>query len=470
MSTVTSTPDLQAQCLRQDPRIAAAKSLILQAVEEHQRPLASVRPPRPELEAESKALLDAFGTLRGGALFYPYLSSGLGNGPFVELIDGSVKLDFITGIGVHGYGHSHPDVVAAGIDAAISDTVMQGNLQQDVASLEFCKLLVSLARESGAALEHCFISSSGAMANENALKMAFQKNHPADRTIAFEHCFAGRTLVLSQLTDKAAYRQGLPPTLEVDYLPFFDEADPAGSTDRAVARLKEHLHRYPGRHANLWLEMIQGEGGYHVGDRNFFRALCEVAREHGLAVIVDEVQSFGRTTRPFAFQHFGLDDLVDIVTVGKISQACATLFTPAYQPKPGLISQTFTGSTWSIIAGKAIVEGLVNNGNFGPHGKNVQLHERFAAGLAEIAERRPGTIQGPYGLGGMVVFTAFDGSAEKAKDLTLRFFHAGLMSFMAGANPTRIRFLMPLACTTFDHIDLACQIIDQCIADVAEAE
>ncbi len=457
---------LHAQSLQRDPRIAAAKSLILQAVQEHQSAIVSVRPPRPELESESQRILDEFGALRGGALFYPYLSSGLGNGPFVELIDGSVKLDFITGIGVHGYGHSHPEIVAAGIDAAISDTVMQGNLQQDVASYEFSKMLVSLARESGSAIEHCFISSSGAMANENALKLAFQKNYPADRVIAFEHCFAGRTLVLSQLTDKAAYRQGLPPTIEVDYVPFFDQTDPAGSTRRAVERLREHLHRYPGRHANLWLEMIQGEGGYHVGDRDFFRQLCEIAREHGLAVIVDEVQSFGRTTRPFAFQHFELDDLVDIVTIGKISQACATLFTAAYKPKPGLISQTFTGSTWSIVAGQRIIQNLVDRGNFGPDGHNVRLHRHFAAGLEEIAQRRPGTIQGPYGLGGMVVFTPFDGSADKAKDLTMRMFHAGLMSFVAGANPTRVRFLMPLACTTFDHIDLALQIIDQCLADV----
>jgi acetylornithine aminotransferase len=134
-----------------------------------------------------------------------------------------------------------------------------------------------------------------------------------------------------------------------------------------------------------------------------------------------------------------------------------------------LISQTFTGSTWSILAGKAIIEGLVKNGNFGPQGLNVRLHQRFADGLAEIHKKYPSAVGGPFGLGGMVVFTPFDGSAEKAKDLSFRMYHAGLMSFVAGANPTRIRFLFPLGCTTESHIDLACQIIEQCVSDMCQA-
>ena len=155
-------------------------------------------------------MLDDFGKIRGGYLYFPYLASGIGNGPFVELADGSVKLDMITGIGVHGFGHSHPALVETGIDAALCDTVMQGNLQQNTQSYDVSKLLTTLACESGAGLEHCFLSTSGAMANENSLKLAFQKHTPADRIIAFEHCFAGRTMVLSHVTDKPGNRVGLP--------------------------------------------------------------------------------------------------------------------------------------------------------------------------------------------------------------------------------------------------------------------
>ena len=466
MSTTANRAALVANQLKDDPRLAEAKKLILDAVAEHSAKITEIKSSNPELADEFQDVLKDFGSIRGGNTYFPYLSSGIGNGPFVELADGSVKLDMITGIGVHGYGHSHPMLVEAGIDAAISDTVMQGNLQQNTESYDIVKLLTDVACESGAKLKHCFLSTSGAMANENSLKMAFQKNHPANRIIAFEHCFAGRTMVLSQVTDKAKNRVGLPDTIEVDFIPFLDPNDPEGSTQRSVAKLREHIERYPGKHANLWMELIQGEGGYYPGSHEFFKALIDVAHEHGIAVIADEVQSFCRTTRPFAFQHFGLDEMVDLVTIGKISQVCATLYTDEYKPQPGLISQTFTGSTWAIVAAHRIVKGLIDSGNFGEDGHNVRLHNHFANGLKAINEQFPGTVNGPHGVGGMVAFTPFDGEFDKAKELVNKMFAKGLMSFFAGRDPSRIRFLMPIGCVTTDHIDMACQIIEDCIKEM----
>ena len=467
MSSNVVAGQLVSDGLKNDPRIAEGKKLILEALAEHQQHITSVRPPREDMAGEFQTLLDNFGSIRGGNLYFPYVSSGIGNGPFVELKDGSIKLDFITGIGVHGFGHSHPMLVEAGIDAALSDTIMQGNLQQGSESYELVKLLTETANESGAKLNHCFLSTSGAMANENSLKMAFQKNAPANRIIAFEHCFAGRTLVLSQVTDKAKNRVGLPETVPVDYIPFFEADDPQGSTERAVNKLKELIHRYPGKHACLWMELIQGEGGYYVGDKNFFRALVDVAHEHGIAFIADEVQTFGRTTRPYAFQHFELDDVVDLVTIGKISQVCATLYTDEYKPKPGLISQTFTGSSWAILSSQRILRCLVENNHYGADGKNVSLHNHFAEGLKAIGDKYPGSVSGPHGCGGMVAFTPFEGQLERSKEMVNRMYHAGLMSFIAGADPVRIRFLMPIGCVTNDQIDLACQIIEQPVADMA---
>ena len=457
---------LAATKLQNDPRIAEAKKLILEAVAEHQQDLNQVRGPIEALAQSYETLNKEFGSHRGGRTYFSYLGSGIGNGPFVELADGSVKLDLITGIGVHGFGHSHPLLVEAGIDAALSDTTMQGNLQQNTNSCDLVKLLVDTACESGAPLQHCFLSTSGAMANENALKMAFQKNHPANRVIAFKHCFAGRTLGLAQVTDKAKYRVGLPDTITVDYIPFFKSDDPARSTEIAVNHLRYHLDRHPGKYAVLWMELIQGEGGYYPGESNFFKALADEAREHGVAVVADEVQTFCRTTRPFAFQHFDLDQHVDLVTIGKISQVCATLFTEKYRPQPGLISQTFTGSTWAIQAAKAILSRLVEQGNFGENGRNVQLHQRFADGLAKIAKAHPNAVAGPHGLGGMVAFTPFDGSAEAAAKVVKALYANGLMSFMAGGNPSRVRFLMPIGSIQESHIDMACDIIETTIAQL----
>jgi acetylornithine/N-succinyldiaminopimelate aminotransferase len=453
--------------LKNDPRIAQAKELLLAAVRDHQQAIAGVKSADPALAESYKAMLEDFGKLRGGNLYFPYLSSGIGNGPYVELGDGSVKLDFITGIGVHGYGHSHPLLIKAGVDATISDTVMQGNLQQDANSYQLTKLLVDTACETGAELQHCILSTSGAMANENSLKIAFQKTYPANRVVAFSHCFAGRTLALCQVTDKAAYRDGMPDTIPVDYIPFFKQEQPAASTQSAVNHFKYLIKRYPGKISCLWLELIQGEGGYYAGSNEFFRSIIEVAKENKIAVIADEVQSFCRTSRPFAFQHFGLDKLVDIVTIGKISQACATLFTAEYKPRPGLISQTFTASSFSIIAGRAILQDLIDQGHFGPNGKNQQLHNHFVAGLQAIAEKHPGAIRGPYGEGMMIGFTPFDGSEAAAKQLVNHLFAAGLMSFMAGGNPTRVRFLIPLGCVELAHIDQACKILEQAITDLA---
>jgi acetylornithine aminotransferase len=467
---MTSKPILAADKLQNDPRLAEAKKLILAAVADHQEQLVSVRPSHPELAADYEALLEEFGQLRGARTFFPYLGSGLGNGPFVELGDGGVKLDLITGIGVHGYGHSHPLMIEAGLQAAISDTVMQGNLQANTNSRDIARLLVDTACESGAELKHCFLSTSGAMANENSLKMAFQKNHPANRIVAFTGCFAGRTLGLAQVTDKAKYRVGLPDTINVDYIPFYDHKHADRSIAYAVRRFKHHIHRNPGKHAALWMELIQGEGGYYPGHPDFFKAIIEVAKENNIAVIADEVQTFCRTTRPYAFQHFGLDKLVDLVTIGKISQVCATLFTDEYKPKPGLISQTFTSSTFAMYAAHATVQGLIDRGHFGENGLNIQLHNHFADGLKAINERHPDTVRGPHGLGGMVAFTPFDGSAEIAREMVNRMYHAGLMSFMAGGDPSRVRFLMPLGCMETSHIDLALQIIENVVVEIKESQ
>ena len=464
---MSSESPLAAQRLYNDPRVAEAKQLLLAAVADHQKDLAEVREPNPALAEAYEQLLEQFGQHRGARTFFPYLGSGIGNGSYVELADGSVKLDMITGIGVHGFGHSHPVLVNAGIDAAISDTVMQGNLQQNTNSCDLSKLLVDTACETGAELKHCFLSTSGAMANENSLKLAFQHNQPANRVVAFSHCFAGRTLALAQVTDKAKYRVGLPDTIPVDYIPFFDPDSPQSSTEAAVNTLKALIDRHPNKHAALWMELIQGEGGYYPGDRKFFEALIGVAKEHNIAVIADEVQTFCRTTRAFAFQHFGLDKLVDIVTIGKFSQLCATLFTSQYAPQPGLVSQTFTGSTGAIFAAHAMIKGLIDNGHFGDNGKNVQLHNYFVKGLKRIADKHPGSISGPHGVGGMVAMTPFDGSASVATEMVKRMYQHGLMAFMAGGNPSRVRFLMPLGCVTEQDINVACDIIETVVAEMA---
>ncbi|MCE3015265.1 MAG: aminotransferase class III-fold pyridoxal phosphate-dependent enzyme [Pirellula sp.] len=456
---------LHSQQLLADPRIEQAKKLLQEALAEQSLKIESVRGPRPELMESYANQLARLAVARGGAPYFPYISSGIGNGPFVELGDGSVKLDFIVGIGVHGLGHSHPAMLRSTVDAGLEDTVMQGNLQHDAYSLEMCERLIRLATPSGAPLHHCLLSTSGAMANENSLKIAFHNRFPASRVICMDNCFAGRSIALAQLTDRPAYRTGLPKALDVDFIPMFHPADAAGTTRGAVDTLNKLLTRHPGEYACLWLELVAGEGGYYPGTHQYFESLCQICHDNNVLIIFDEVQTFSRLSQPFAFRHFGLDRFADIVTLGKVTQVCATLYGEKLKPKGPILSQTFTGATASIRAGLAVLDELESKGCFGENGWNIRRHQYFRSKLESLTEKYPGKICGPYGEGMMIAFTPGDGSAETAKTMLQRLYDLGLMGFLAGSNPNRIRFLPPPGITTEHHIDLACSIIEQAIAE-----
>jgi len=325
-----------------------------------------------------------------------------------------------------------------------------------------------MAWGGGARLAHGFLTTSGAMANENALKLVFHKRAPANRILAFKGCFCGRTLALSRITDKPQFRPGLPRTLSVDYVPFFDPKRPRQSTLKSVETLERHLRRHPGKHAAMILEPILGEGGYYTADPDFFTALLGVLRKAGVLVILDEIQTFARTTTPFAFQELGLDEFVDVVTVGKLTQVCATLFTDAVKPPPGLVSQTFTGSTSAIAAAQTILDTMNSGDFFGSAGRISRLGSRFTSRLQAMAQRHPKWVRGPYGTGAMVAFTPFDGQPQTAKALAVALFEAGLISFIAGSKPARVRFLLPIGAIDEADVDAACALLEEVMGRFAE--
>ena len=343
---------------------------------------------------------------------------------------------------------------------------MQGNLQQNLESVTLCRNLLQSANRHQAGFDRCFISTSGAMANENAFKLLFHHQFPRTRILAFKGCFMGRSLTLAAVTDKPAYRKNLPVWPQVDYIPFFDMQDPEGSEARALEALKKHITNHPGEHAFMTMELILGEAGSYVGNKDFFKKIIEVLKANDIAIMVDEIQTFGRTHEMFAFQLFELNKEVDVVTVGKLSQVCATLFRESLKPPPGLISQTFTGSTQAIMAANVILEAIENEGFLGVTGKNNRVGNTFREFLRELAERYPDSIQGPYGLGAMVAFTAFQGDLEKNKAFIRRLFTNGVIAFLAGGNPSRIRFLPPIGVMEDSHIDDICTILEATLEDM----
>jgi len=384
--------------------------------------------------------LRALGRQRGRPLALPILLGGPAEGAFVQLADGRRVLDWIGGIGVYAFGHGDADLLQTAALAAAAAPVFQGHLLPGLEQLALGRLL---RRHASPRLRHVWLSLSGAMANENALKLIWQKHAPADRIVVFSHGFAGRTTSLAELTDKPAFREGLPLRGVALHVPFFDPGarDPVA---RSLAAFDAHLARHPGQVAAMLFELVQGEGGIRTAPREFFVALMERCRAAGIAIWVDEVQTYARTGELFAHKTLGLGDYVDVVTAGKALQGSAVLFRRAYNPRPGLVSGTFAGASVGMAVGARIIERLEAGGYFGPEGRIARLGRRVKQRLARLARALPGTLADASGIGAMWAFTAFDGSATAVDAVIRAALDEGLLVFSAGAHPARVRLLLPV--------------------------
>src|SRR6516225_5594362 len=200
------------------PKFEQGLRLMLDALAEAQHSA------KPSLTpATMMAELDELAALRGRAAFYPYLGSGIGRGARAMLADGRWVLDLALGIGVHLFGHGNLDLIETAIRAAASDLVMQGNL---VFNREYNFLMKALLAHAPRGMAHCWLSLSGADANENALKLVRQRRDGRPGIIAFRGCFHGRTSAMAEITDRPDYRAGQPQTFPVRYLPFYERHDP----------------------------------------------------------------------------------------------------------------------------------------------------------------------------------------------------------------------------------------------------
>jgi 4-aminobutyrate aminotransferase-like enzyme len=331
---------------------------------------------------------------------------------------------------------------------------------------EYFRLCDALLRHSGSRLQHVWLALSGSMANENAWKMILQKQAPAERVITFEHAFHGRTLAMAELTDRPEYREDLPIRGIVDRIPFYDPRHP-DSTQKSVAALERALEAHPGEFAAICFELIQGEGGFNEAPPAFFRALMERCRRAGLAVWVDEIQTFARTRELFAFRTLGLDDLVDVVTIGKILHGSATLFSAEYRPRPRLVAGTWAGATVGMAMGARILERLENEGYLGPDGGIARLTRRLDRAFHSLAERLPGVVTGRSGLGAMQGFIAWQGDAAITQEIVVASLEEGVLFQTAGSDPMKIRLLPPLTLTD-EELEAGFAALERALRRVAE--
>jgi acetylornithine/N-succinyldiaminopimelate aminotransferase len=449
------TPDASLDSVSNAPAVKAAARALVDAV---QREIAGNRLDADDYAAAMRQLAD----VRGRPLFYPLVLSGLGEGARVRLANGRSLIDFIGGIGVYAFGHSERDLLETAVVAAARDVVFQGNLAPGLEQLRLARLLLGHASPR---LAHAWLSVSGAMANENAIKMIWQKHHPAQFVIAFENAFAGRTTTMAEVTDKPGFREGLPLRGNVLYVPFFDPRV-EGSTQRSLAVLDAHLKRYPGQIAGMLFELVQGEGGFNTAPREFFVALMERCRKHGIAVWVDEVQTYARTGELFAHQTFGLADYVDLVTVGKILQGSAVLYTKDYNPREGLVAGTYAGATVGMTVGARIIEKLASEGYLGAHGRVAGIGRRVEARFVALAARLPNAIGPRSGIGAMQAFIPFDGAPATTNAILKAAFDEGVIVFGAGKDPMKIRMLLPVNVTD-EELDAGFAALERALRRVA---
>jgi len=403
---------------------------------------------------------------RGKGFFYNYMSSGRGHGPFTELIDGSVKYDLIGGIGPNILGHSHPLYIKAHLESACSDTVMCGNLQPYPEAAAITNLLMKSVE--GSRLKHFWFTGSGSFANDLALKLVWQKKEPKYRLIACTKAFAGRSVATQDITHNESYRQGMPQSVEVDHVPHYDQNDPENALDKTIAALKEVVKANPNQHCALMMEIIQGEGGFIYGPKEYYEGVFKWAKENDLYIWIDEVQTFGRTKKLFAFQNMGMDQYVDIVTVGKALQVCGALFTEELNPKPGLIAGTFNGSLTALNAGEKIIRYLTEGNFYGENGRIAELEQLFISKLNHLSKTScKEKINYAGGIGTMISFEVGDASKEITISFIKKLFENGIIAFMAGNQPTRVRFLLPLSITN-ENIDEVFKIIEQTVLEVVK--
>lgn len=289
-----------------------------------------------------------------------------GSGSYVTTKDGDSYLDFACGIAVSNLGHQHPGVKAA-VHAQVDKLWHAGGVFRFDSLLGAANRLQEITPEG---IEKFFFMNSGSEAIEGAVKLA-RKTTGRQGVIVFRGGFHGRTMgAVSYTTSKAAYRQGYHPLVgSVFVTPFPHPYRWGVSQDAATERALEELRLMfkheitPHEVACFLIEPVQGEGGYYPATRYFLTAIRDLADEHGIKLIFDEIQTgFGRTGDWFTSQVY--DVKPDILVMGKaiangfpLSALGASTQLLEKWP-PGSHGSTFGGNPVACAASMATVDAL----------------------------------------------------------------------------------------------------------------
>jgi 4-aminobutyrate aminotransferase len=300
---------------------------------------------------------------------YPLVAKS-GRGIRVEDADGNEFLDFAAGIAVTSTGHCHPEVVAA-IQKQAAELI-------HISGTDFyCELMTDLADRLSAIApmpgpHKFFYGNSGAEAIECALKLA-RYHTGRQQVISFLGAFHGRTMGALSLTgskpqQKRRFSPLVPGVTHIPY-PYVYRGCTGGAREQeafslgCVRFIEERLFKTilpPEEVAAIFIEPIQGEGGYVVAPDNFLRELRDLCNQHGILLVVDEVQSgAGRTGKWWAIQHSGVEP--DIVCMAKGIASGMPLGVCMARAEvmdwvPGSHASTFGGNPVAIAAALATID------------------------------------------------------------------------------------------------------------------
>ncbi len=368
-----------------------------------------------------------------------------GEGAYLWTADGERYLDFAGGVAVNVLGHAHPHLVDA-LTAQARKVWHTSNLYRVTGQERLAKRLCEVTFA-----DKVFFGNSGAEAMEACVKMARRyhshKGRPERfRIITFEGGFHGRTLAMIAAGNQEKHLAGFGPKVDgFDQVPL---GDIAATRDAITAET-----------AGILIEPVQGEGGIREAGWPFLRQLRELADEHGILLLLDEVQTgMGRTGKLFAYQWSGIEP--DIMGIAKglgggfPIGACLATAEAAAGMTPGSHGSTFGGNPLAAAAGNAVLD-VVLEPDFIPHIQRMGL--LFKQRLAGIADRHPGIVAEVRGIGLMLGLVCKVPNTQVSGTL----FAEKLLTVTAGDNVVR---LLPPLIVTETEINEACTRIDSALA------
>ncbi len=354
-----------------------------------------------------------------------------GNGAYVYDSNGKKYLDCAAGIGVAGIGHANKEIADAIYKQLLSISVVPGMFYNDAKA----KLLQKLFDITAPNLKRTFLTNSGTESIEGAIKFARFTTGKTDFVCAMKS-FHGRTMGSLSATFKKQYKEDFAPLVE-------------GFSFAPMNNYEKFIEKVTPKTAGIILELVQGEGGVNIADKDFVKQIRNYCTKNNLILIIDEVQTgFGRTGKMFVYEHYDISP--DILCLAKAMgggvPVGAIICDEKIKIPFGKHGSTFGGNPLASAAASATIDFIEQN-NLVDNSK--VKGEKLLAKLKSIDNPK---IREVRGLGLMIAIEL----KEKVKPYMQKLLDEGVIVLSAGM--TVLRLLPPLVITDDDVEQVASKI------------